>query len=337
MIFRRCPENPIVRPGGLPWRRATTYNPAAIVEGGRFYLLERASPSLRPHQCWIGLLESSDGVHFTNVVDDPVFTPAMMGWPLGSVQDPRVVKIDGTFYMTLAVRPFSVHFGQPPGFRLEDVYDDYHGEADNYTRSAVAASTDLVHWEPLGFCTPAGLDDRDVILFPEKIDGKFAILRRPQTGPYADAPPSIYLSTSDDLKTWSEPLPIARPREGLAWEAGKIGGSCPPIRTEAGWLTPYHGVDANTVYRVGVMLLDLADPTKVLARTPVPVLEPHAEYEKIGLFIPNVVFPCGGVVHEGVYYLYYGCCDTYIAMASAPLDDLLEYVLLAGGGDVAAE
>jgi len=337
MILTRCPENPIVRPGKFPWRRATTYNPAAIFDDGTFYLLERASPSLRPHQCWIGLLKSDDGVHFEHVVDEPVFTPGQMGWPLGSVQDPRVVKIDGTFYMTYAVRPFSIHFGQPAGFRLENCYEHYHGPEDNYTRSAIAVSRDLVHWEHLAFCTPEGVDDRDVILFPEKIGGRFALLRRPQTGPYAEGPPSIYVSYSDDLAEWSQPRRIASPQPGAKWEAGKIGGSCPPVRTEAGWLTAYHGVDAETVYRVGMMLLDLNDPTRVLARTRIPVLEPHAEYEKLGLVIPNVVFPCGNVVHEGTYYLYYGCCDTCIAMASAPLDDLLEYVLIGGGGDVSAD
>jgi predicted GH43/DUF377 family glycosyl hydrolase len=337
MLLKRCPENPIVTPGIYDWRKATVYNPAVILEAGRFYMLERAAASLRPHQCWLGLLESDDGVHFRHVVDEPVFTPAMMGWPLGSVQDPRVVKIDGTFYMTYAVRPFAIHFGQPPGFRLADYYDGYHGPEDNYTRSAVAISDDLVHWEHLAFCTPEGIDDRDVILFPEKIGGRFAALRRPQTGPYALRPPSIHVAYSDDLRTWSAPQFVAAPREDLAWEAGKIGGSSPPIRTEAGWLTTYHAVDADTVYRVGAMLLDLNDPARVLARTRVPILEPQTDYERLGLIIPNVVFPCGGVVRDGTLHLYYGCTDTCIAMASAPLDELVQHVLLGGGGDVALE
>jgi len=175
-----------------------------------------------------------------------------------------------------------------------------------------------------------------VILFPEKIGGRFAILRRPlrfvgtDTGHGGDLP-AIRISFSDDLLSWTPPEVIALPEQ--AWEGNRIGGSTPPIRTEAGWLVLYHGVEdlypttRRVCYRVGAMLLDLADPRRVLARTRRPLMEPEAYYEKFGLYIPNVIFPTGNVVKDGLLWLYYGVCDTAIALATVPLDELVEHLL----------
>lgn len=332
MRMKRCGENPIVTPGIYDWRKATVFNPAAILDNGKFYMLERAAGSLRPHQCHIGLLSSDDGIHFTHVVDKPVFAADALGWPHGSVQDPRVVKIDGTFYMQCAVRPFSIHHGQPQSFRLQDYYEDYTGSDCNLTRSALATSKDLIHWDHFGFLTPEGVSDRDVILFPEKINGKYAMFRRPSGQEFAKYGKAIWVTYSGDLKEWSQPRLVAQSREGIGWESGKIGGSTPPIRTTDGWLVIYHGACQQNIYRVGAMLLDLSDPTIVLARTRQPVMEPQEDYEKIGPFIPNVIFPCGNVVRDGLLYLYYGCADFCIAVATVELDELVEYVKMCGGG-----
>src|ERR1041385_3372936 len=103
--FERHPENPIIFPGLYPWRMATVFNPGVILDDDcRFYLYERAAGRPRPFYCYIGLLASDDGVHFTHGSDQPVFTPEMAGSVHGSVQDPRVVKIDGKYYMTYAYR-----------------------------------------------------------------------------------------------------------------------------------------------------------------------------------------------------------------------------------------
>jgi predicted GH43/DUF377 family glycosyl hydrolase len=172
------------------------------------------------------------------------------------------------------------------------------------------------------------VDDRDNVLFPEKIGGRFAMLRRPMTyvGPeYGCTGPSVWISYSDDLRAWTEPGLVAGPENG--WEGGKIGAAAPPLRTPVGWLTLYHGVDSRTVYRVGVMLLDLDDPGKVIARAPGFIMEPERYYEKVGLIIPNVIFPTGNVIHEGVLYVYYGCADTCISVATAPVSQLLDHVL----------
>jgi predicted GH43/DUF377 family glycosyl hydrolase len=181
------------------------------------------------------------------------------------------------------------------------------------------------------------MDDRDVILFPEKINGRYAVLRRPlqMVGPeHGTEHPAIWISYSEDLERWSAPELVAKPE--FTWEDNRIGGSTPPIKTEHGWLVLYHGVETRDAsarrvcYRLGALLLDLDDPTRVLARTSRPLMEPEAYYERFGLYIPNVIFPTANVVKEGLLYLYYGVCDTAIALATVPLGELVEYVRREG-------
>jgi predicted GH43/DUF377 family glycosyl hydrolase len=339
----RCPENPIVWPGKWDWRMSNVYNPAAIYEDGRFYLYERTAGSLRPHHCYVGLLESEDGVHFRHLSDKPVVSPEMIGAKYGSVQDPRVVKIEDTYYMTFAFRRFAWNIyptglgvpeasqGQFPGF---DPSKDI-----NQTRSGIAVSKDRLHWEFLGWATPSDIDDRDVILFPEKIAGRFALLRRPigfvdtDTG-HGEEHPSIRISYSTDLKMWTEPEIVIRPE--FKWEDNRIGGSAPPVRADRGWLVLYHGVEntnpvtRRVVYRLGAMMLGLNNPGKVIARAPDFIMEPEAYYEKFGAFIPNVIFPTGNIVKDGLLWIYYGCCDTAIGLATVPLDELVDHVFATG-------
>lgn len=148
---------------------------------------------------------------------------------------------------------------------------------------------------------------------------------------YGTDHPGIWLCFSEDLETWSELILIAKPE--FDWEDNRIGGSTPPLRTDAGWLVFCHGVQTEdratrrVCYRLGAMLLDVDDPTQVIARTSQPIMEPEAYYEKFGLYVPNVIFPTANVVKDGLVYLYYGVCDTAIALATAPLDALVARVL----------
>ncbi|HEY3319378.1 MAG TPA: glycosidase [Planctomycetota bacterium] len=332
--FARCSENPIVQPGLYDWRSCVVFNPGVIFDDGRFCMYERTAGGLRPFHCYIGMLESDDGIHFRHVSDQPVLTPEMAGCKYGSVQDPRVVKIDGRYLMTYAYRPYAWN-SNPTGLGVPESHEasfpGFSGNPqENMTRTGLAVSTDRVHWRHERWLTPVELDDRDVILFPEKIGGKYALLRRPlqNVGPkFGTDRPSIWLSFSDDLEHLSEPMLLAKPE--APWESGRIGGSTPPIRTEKGWLVLYHGVeDTNpktrrVIYRLGAMLLDLNDPRRVLARTRRFIMEPETYYEKFGLYIPNVIFPTGAVVKDGLLYLYYGVCDTAIALATAPLNEVL--------------
>lgn len=351
--FHRHPENPIVVPGLYDWRLATTFNPGVIYDDGRFYMYERAAGQLRPFHCYIGLLDSDDGVYFKHVSDKPVFTPEMAGSKYGSVQDPRVVKIDDTYYMTYAYRPYAWS-SHPTGVGVPESHESEFpgvprapfdaksavtgnvagGRPDNMTRSGIAISTDRIHWQHHCWPTAANLDDRDVILFPEKIDGRYALLRRPLqfVGPkYGVDYPSIWICFSDDLQTWTEPQLLAKAE--YPWEDNRIGGSAPPIRTDKGWLLLYHGVQTlnpsikHVVYRLGAMMLDLHDPARVIARYPTFIMEPETYYERFGLYIPNVIFPTAAVVKDGLLHLYYGCCDTSISLATIELDALVAAVM----------
>ncbi len=356
-LFNRHPANPILRPGGPDWRLAVTFNPGAIVgDDGRTYLLERAAGGLRPFVNAIGLQVSDDGVNFALAEPEPVFTPAMAGSAVGSVQDPRVVRLDERYVMTFAYRPFAWN-SHPTGVGVPESFEPtaeqapgYDGDpANNLTRSGIAVSDDLRAWRLLGWVNPPNCDDRNCILFPRKIRDKYVMLRRPQrldqaTGglrAYSDETGTgIFLSESDDLIAWSDPRPIVRP--AFAWEDSRIGGSTPPLETEHGWLVPYHAVQTVKIfpalpgatgprpnrvcYRVGLLLLDRDDPSIVLARTPQPVMEPAAYYETVGQYIPNVIFPTGLIQSGEELRLYYGCCDTCVALATARLADVLDHV-----------
>ena len=357
-VWNRNPHNPIVQPGLYDWRMASTFNPGVFYDEGehRFYLYERAAGGLRPFHCSIGLLTSSNGIHFAHHSEKPVFTPEMAGNVHGSVQDPRIVAIDGIYYMTYAFRPFAwssypTGVGVPESresefsgvVRAKPVADTkgsanvQGGLADNNTRSGIAISTDKIHWKHHVWVTPSDIDDRNAVLFPEKINGKFALLRRPLHfvgAEYGTEHPAIWICYSDDLKTWSKPELVAKSE--FAWEDNRIGSAAPPIRTDAGWLLLYHGVEnvsssiRRVCYRVGAMLLDLENPAKVLARAPDFVMEPEEYYERVGLYIPNVIFPTGAVVRGNILHLYYGVCDTAIALATTPLDALVNYIIATG-------
>lgn len=331
----RHPKNPVVRPGGLEWRRACVYNPGVWQEpDGTVYMLERAAKSLRPHVTVFGLLRSSDGVSFEHVVDRPVFTAEQIGFPAGSVEDPRLVKMDDTYYLNFAITPnswvtFPNGWGVPTGFRMDLPGVCFSGERkENKTRSGIAVSKDLLTWEMLGETCEVGIDDRDQVLFPRQIDGQFYMLRRPATwvGPdYGCDRPCMWITRSRDLKTWESPTLFMRPR--FEWESQKIGASAPPVELPQGWLVLYHGVSCPEpdcpIYRAGAVLLDKRDPSRIIGRTPQPILEPVEYYEKTGLVIPNTVFPCGNFVRDGRLWVYYGCCDTCISLATMGVDELL--------------
>ena len=340
--IKRCPENPIVTPGKFAWRMSNSFNPAVIFENNKFYMYERAAGGLRPFHNYLGMLESEDGIHFIHSSDRPVLTPEMIGSKYGSVQDPRIVKIEDTYYITFAFRPYAWN-SNPTGLGVPESSQAKHpgfdgDESKNQTRSGIAVSDDLKNWKFLSWVNSMDIDDRNVILFPEKLEGKYAVLRRPSgfvtTNAQHETHPAIQISYSEDLIHWSEPKVVIKPE--LEWENNRIGGSTPPIKTEQGWLVLYHGVETQDAsvrrvcYRMSAMMLDLYDPTKVIARCPTFIMEPEAYYEKVGLYIPNVIFPTASPVVDGVVHIYYGCCDTSIGLATVPLRNLTDYVMQYG-------
>ncbi len=332
MKLERYKGNPVLAPDpNLPWEHACVTNPGAWHDGKRVWLLYRAGPITDAHPVHFGLAVSRDGYHFKRVRRRPVFGPSKDGFDAGCVEDARIVQYGDMYAVTYAARAF------PPGaYWTHRIPLNGHNPAlpdeapvaarDNLTRSGLALTRDFKTWHRLGPITDATVDNRDAILFPERTNGHFALLHRPVSwvGPdYGCDRPSMWISFSHDILQWNEHHLLASP--AYSWEEKKIGGGTPPIRTEAGWLTLYHGVDAYNVYRAGAMLLDLHNPARVIARTPEPILEPEMPYEHEGL-VPNVVFPTGNVVIGDRLFVYYGGADKVCCVATTGLKDLVAHL-----------
>ncbi|HUW64200.1 MAG TPA: glycosidase [Spirochaetia bacterium] len=307
----RYAGNPVLSPiKGHPWESKYVLNTAAIRVKDRVYLLYRALGDDAVSR--IGLAVT-DGYNVLERLPEPVFGPQDPTETKG-VEDPRVTIIDNKIYM---------------------LYTAYGGVLAQVSVAAIGLD-DLLNkrfdqWERKGpaFQNVQDIWDKDALLFPEKIDGKYIIYHRIE--------PSIWVSHLDDLKfPASKKIHsiILGPRSGSMWDSLKVGAGSQPIKTKYGWLLIYHGVDRNRVYRLGVILADLANPERLLYRSPNPVLSPETEYE-IGKegesWVPNIVFTCGAVPATDKEVLdagdeilvYYGAADTNICLATGRVGDLI--------------
>lgn len=336
MNFRlqRYPGNPIFSPlPDSPWQSLVVTNPGACFDpdSGEVKMLYRAAGNDAEHKVHLGLATSKDGFHFERSSQTPVFSPSVDGFDAGCVEDPRIIKIEDWYYVTYAARAF------PPGqywipesertwSRMQCPSDFPWILRQNATATGLALTQDFRHWIRAGRLTSPVVDDRDVILFPNKIQGRYYMLHRPMSwaGPaYGSQFPAIWITSSDDLLNWSPSTLLAKAE--FDWEE-KLGGNTPPIRTPHGWLTFYHAVGKDKHYRIGALLLDLEDPTIVRFRTPHWIMEPEQEYELNGPY-KGVVFPCGAVVVNNTLILYYGGADKYVGIAYCDLDELLAVLL----------
>jgi len=176
-----------------------------------------------------------------------------------------------------------------------------------------AESTNLITWQRIGPLIK-GKDNKDHVLFPRKITGRYVTFHR--------RPPSIWIACSDDLQHWEHFQTVMGPRtEG--WDCNRVGGGGVPIETEHGWLVIYHAYDYDHVYRLGVVLLDLDDPTQVIHRPKEPIFWPQEPWELHG-DVPNVVFSAANPVVDGTVYVYYGGADRLIGLATCRLDELVD-------------
>jgi len=333
MKLNRYENNPIITPDpASDWENICTTNPAAWRENGTIHMLYRGGPDTDEHPVFFGHATSTNGYDFVRTSASPVFGPSKDGFDSGCVEDPRIIKFGDTYFVTYAARMFYPgaywkHTVAVNHFNPKLPPEAPEAVRENITRTGLALTKDFRNWQRLGPITRASVDNRDVIIFPEKIEGDFVMMHRPATwvGPaYAADRPSIWMSFSKDLLVWPEDHILARPE--YAWESLKIGGGTPPIKTEQGWITLYHGVDDHHVYRTGALLLDLKDPLHILGRSPEPILEPEMDYEKEGL-VPNVVFPCGSIVLNDELIVYYGGADKVCCVASCNLQELIDHLL----------
>ncbi|RKY58302.1 MAG: glycosidase [Candidatus Latescibacterota bacterium] len=328
MKLRRWSGNPILTPSpDLGWEKEAVYNPGAILHQGKVHLLYRAVGEYERYSSRFGLAVSRDGFHFERVSDEPVFEPGAE-YDKGGCEDPRIVKMEGEFLITYAALPKPpCEYGDFIGTIRKLREDPLHPRIHVFSHTGLLRSGDLRSFRRVAMITPPDVDDRDGVLFPEKVGGRYLLLHRPTewTGPeYGTERPAIWLAGSHDLVHWTDHKLLLRPES--TWESLKIGAGPPPLRTPEGWLLIYHGVDGNFVYRAGIALLDLERPEEVIARSPYPILEPEESYEKVG-DIPNVVFPTGAVVLDGELFVYYGAADKVCCVATAPLEDLVDFVL----------
>ena len=284
------------------------------------------------HEIAFGLATSDDGAHFVRQSDKPVFAPNQYEPDGGCVEDPRIVKLGDAYFMTYAARAYA------PGqywLDLANLSPCYTDETDviaeelpffakkNMTVSYLAMTKDFKNYKRLGRITEATVDDRDVFLFPETVNGKYVLITRPKFKDAGVKMPSIWISFGDDLIEYEKPELLLTGREW--WETARIGAGAPPIKTDKGWFMLYHGVCDKGIYRVGAVLMDLNDPRKILARTKNFIMEPEELYETEGLY-NGCVFPTGNVVKDGVLYVYYGCADKYVSLATANFDELIHYL-----------
>ena len=306
MRLKRHPANPVLLPDpSSDWENANVFNPGVLHHNGLFHMFYRAQGLDWVSR--IGYAVSEDGVHW-NRLRRPVLAP-VDGTDSRGVEDPRVVEIEGTFYMTYTA------FGR-----------EFHGEGEpthlgGGITPMIARSDNLITWERLGPIV-RGEDNKDHVLFPRRIGGRYAALHRRW--------PQVWLAYSDDLLTWqeSDKAPIFGPREDNWWDSKSVGGNGVPIETEQGWLVLDHAYDDEHIYRLGVCLLDLDDQSQVLRRPREPIFWPEELWELRG-DVPNVVFSCANPVVDGTVYVYYGGGDHVIGLATCELDELLTFVLNA--------
>ncbi len=332
MLFTKYEGNPILEPlPGSDWEKHAVCNPGAAVKDGRVYMLYRASGETDTYHIYMGLAVSNDGFKFTRASDRPIYNPTRE-FEKGCVEDPRIVELEGAYYVTYACRavPYTAFVegkikpNYPPG--------SPRALTENLTRTGLLKTTDFRSYECLGPITRDDVDDRDVLIFPSRIGGKYVMLHRPAEwvgAKYGSEKPGIWMAFSDDLIHWSGETLLAQPRPGVGWEEKKIGGSTPPIRTDRGWLLMYHGVQGEGKarrYRQGYMMLDLEDPRKIIARPEEFVLEPELPWELEGVE-PGVVFAVGNIVLGDRLFVYYGGADKVIGVATARLKDVVDWVM----------
>ena len=337
MKLKKYEHNPIlVKDEKNKWEELCVLNPAVIYHEKEqlFYMLYRAAGNDLEHLIYIGLATSKDGYHFVRESDKPLIAPDPQGPDAGGIEDPRLIKIGEYFYLTYASRPF------PPGQYWRDDKKVFGFKPEfgpkcliyNSTATHLAVSKDLRNWKKLGRVTDSRFDDRDVVIFPKKVEGKFVMISRgmERCGKgYENSHPAIYISFSDDLLEW-EKYDLLMKGETW-WEDAKIGASTPPVKTKDGWLLIYHGVSTKDhAYRVGAVLLDLKDPSKILARTKDFIMEPEYDYETAGYY-NGCVFPTGIVLKDETIFIFYGGADKNIAVATCELNELLGFVKSQGG------
>lgn len=296
-LLIRHPENPILTHKDLPFNANAIYNPGAVKFNNEYILVPRVEDGRRDNKLHVA--RSKDGIHFV-VEPEPINVPADAESNLWEYHryDPRITFLEGSYYITYCAQNF--------------------GEI---VRIGCIKTNDFKNFERLPFITPPW--NRNCALFPEKINGLYARIERPMHGNQS----VNMVSFSPDLIYWGNHKTIELVPQ--TWMREKWGVGPTPIRTSEGWLTIIHGVwlACNYVYRLGVVLLDIDKPWKVIGQCPEFILTPRENFERSGETI-DCVF-CNGAIPEndGTIKIYYGAADTCICLAIGRIKDLIDACL----------
>ena len=301
MLIKRYADNPILTRDDVPYPVATVHN-AGVVKFNNRYIMIFRSHKLNGRSI-LGKAESKDGFNF--VVDKkPFMVPATDGifreYEEYGLEDPRIISLDGEYLIT------------------------YSAYSRHGVRIGLAKTTDLKSIKRVSLITEA--DYRNVVIFPEKFNGLYARFDRPHS---EISPWSIWISYSPDLKYWGESKLIMKPCQ-YHWDEMKIGPGAPPIKTTRGWLNIYHGVFPTMdgcIYRLGVALHDLRDPSVIISVGDEWILQPEEQYEITG-YVHNVVFCCGAVPEkDGSIKIYWGGADSVMCVGTANTEQLVNHCL----------
>lgn len=311
--FDRPTNRPLLEPiAKHAWEAKAVFNPGAIEIDGTIYILYRAMS--KENVSSIGLATTKDGIHIKERVATPIYTPRADFESKknpddnSGCEDPRLTRIGDTLYMT-----YTAYNGvDVPRIALTSI-------------SVVDFINQEWNWATPVIVSPERLDDKDGVLFPEKVvvDGKkmYALIHRVAHNICIDYSDTPEFKNHNEFKD----KVILKPRKGM-WDSWKVGIAGIPFLTETGWIMLYHGVDNDQIYKIGAVLLDKNNPEKVLARTRAVLFEPEASYELLGQ-VDLVVFPCGSVLRDGMLYIYYGGGDRVVSVATMSISDLNQAVL----------
>lgn len=305
LLLLRVAERP---PVSADERVAPRLDPEDVSKGLQMMRVKRSNPDLEEIDSRVfryrgrlyltsishlRLAHSSDGRRFT-VQDTPALFPATREEEYG-IEDPRITLIDGEYQI------------------------NYTAVSRNGIATALASTRDFESYQRRGIIFAP--DNRDVTIFPEKLGRRYLCFHRPMGARFGQQ--NMWAAQSPDLLHWGRHQFVCECRPGM-WDELKVGGGAIPIRTEAGWLHIYHGADRDQKYCLGLLLTDLEQPHRVIARSEKPILSPEADYERKGFF-GNVVFTCGAVSEpDGRVLIYYGASDQYTCCAETTIAELLE-------------
>ncbi len=298
---KRYKNNPILTRDDVPYPVETVHNAGVAKYGGKYVMLFRSHR--RNGRSIIGLAESDDGFDFT-VRPEPFLVPATTGafaeYEEFGVEDCRICEIEGEYLLT------------------------YSAYSRHGVRIGLARTRDFDSIERIALITQADL--RNVVIFPQKFDGRYARLDRPHS---EISPWAMWISYSPDLMHWGDSQVVIKPVQ-YHWDEMKLGPGATPIKTAQGWLNIYHGVFPTmdgSVYRLGVALHDLKDPAKVLGVGDEWILQPEDPWERTG-YVHNVVFTCGAVADDdGTIRIYWGGADTVMCVGTARIEELVSLCL----------